>query len=257
MANIKIKDSYYNDLTSQSILSVNPYDELCFDSLISEKKTDSNDELDSKILYTNENVTNEVSVIQGQFRAELKPGRRVVIKEEGIPKETFSHDFRINMQCIRNSGIINNVETQNILSGINFDLRDSNKINEWFIKSNEQLQLYIQKARDMENLIEEKNLEIKSLSNNLEQIKIDCREEIKRKEMQTVMYKYGFISYLVYLVFSLAIFFSFGTMYLIWRLKDFHTLNPATLFMGTLMGIGWSATAIAGLISVKKRSDKV
>ncbi len=81
-------------------------------------------------------------------------------------------------------------------------------------------------------------------------------EVTAKMDKKNLLLKYGFIPYLIYLIVSLAIFCTFGAMYVIWRIKNVYIYNPTELFITSVMALGWSLTAIGGLYSVKKRIEE-
>lgn len=204
-----------------------------------------------KILYSMENTANEIQLTNAQFYTELKPGRRILIIKEDAP---------IQMSLQTNSSLFtNNCKNDTInLKENNCSDKESiiekQKLIELLSEANIKLQANTREISHLKKEINDKEVDIEEMKEYSENVNNILKNEIYKRKVVLKMFKYGFIPYLIYLVISLTIMVSSATLFLAWRFVGVLTFNPGALFMFTIISLGWSATAIAGLISVKNRS---
>jgi len=219
-------------------------DETNFEHILHENLNIENEEED-KILYSYENINDVPIEVQGTYTTSLKSGAQILV-------------IKRNKKDI----LVKNVLEISVSTETQYDIIDSNKIKESNKKTESGIMIqWLENAnKKIENL--ECTLNIEKLAKdkvikNSVIIQQKLSRNIKEGEVQGIMYKYGVVGYTIYLIFSLAVLFSFGSMYFIWRIKEIYLMNPVTLFMGMLMGLGWSATAIAGIYSCTNKRSKL
>lgn len=194
--------------------------------------------IEEKVLGIYENDTEEIKYIKAQLSVDLKPGKKIIIKEIGIAKETIKNNFSDEESNPSSYDIIDNTPTEK-LTGSHQTVNGLTKMNEWVKMLNQQKDLLSSKLLKVED--------------NYNILQANHRRILNINERKAIIMKYGLVSYLIFLILSLALFFVSGTLFVIWRFRDVAIFNPGTLFYGMLIGLGWSATAFAGIFSVKKR----
>lgn len=199
-----------------------------------------------KLIYSYHNNSDQDAEIKASFSAILKPGSSINVTEEGKLEENEVFFPKWNLGTKDKYVIINDTQTDSNI-GLRSRIR-SPKFDQWLSVAEEQLTVAYHKINQLERSLEEQNTVIADLDGKVAQGTI-------KEEARAMMFKYGFIPYLVFLFVSLAVFLVSGTMYFIWRFTSNAIINPGSLFIVSVMGFGWTITAIAGLISVKRRSE--
>ena len=72
----------------------------------------------------------------------------------------------------------------------------------------------------------------------------------KDQKVIIMLTKKSLVGYAVYFVVAFAFFVFSITCFMLWRVLNVPFQNPEKLFMWTLMGLGWTITAISGLWSI-------
>lgn len=228
--------------TKQQVKKNDIVDETSFVHIIENLNTENENE---KLLYSYNNPNNTPMEVQGTYKATLEPGAHILIikrKNKDILGENFSN---ISVSTETQYDIIDNKKTITDIEKTQLGI-----MIQWYKTAKK-------KIEELECHLNAEKLAKDEANKDLVIIQQKLSENIKEGEVQGIMYKYGVVGYLIYLVFSLAVLISFGSMYFIWRIKDIYLMNPVTLFMGMLMGLGWSATAIAGIYSSSKKRSRL
>lgn len=210
---------------------------------------------EEKILSTYENTKKEIDYIKIQLYHELKPGKRIVVKEESVFSETTVNNLLNEETYFPNYNIIDNIGNEE-----NTETRLSYKKNIHIDKIMEWITLANSENLELKNKLKEIEIQLKgqkeasyNLQRDNESLKEAYNNKLKINERKAILMKYGLTPYLIFLILSLALFFVSGTLFILWRIWDVTTFNQGVLFYGALIGLGWSATAFAGIYSIKDR----
>lgn len=207
--------------------------------LIEEPLTD----IEGRILLIQKNETDKPLFI----KMEIKPGMRIVVKEDGIPMETNGIGLNQGFTIPLNS---NNIDITTQESN-NTDKHGHNKINDWLLKFNEQFKEDTHNINQMEIVISKKDKEIEKLILDKE-----CMEGgicmLKPNNFKLVPR-----SILIYIIIVAMMFCFFLTCFILYIFSNINIMHPFLSFTLTIGSLGLLLTARESINDVKNTYLKI
>lgn len=204
----------------------------------------SENKTNEEIIYCYENFSSDNICIRGQFSTNLKPGKRIVVRTEGLANET---------QVLERIKMANTDYTNLNTSERNLDL--IKRFQKWMKVSQRQIDEKVKIIREKDDIINKQEAEIAKCNEELIMVERKANSLLKEKEVNAVIFKYGVIPYSIFLIISATLFFSSIVAFAMWRTTGVTIFNPAGLFMTIIMSLGWGLTALVGIVNFMKRSD--